>query len=222
MLSGRTLLSFLGIALSSSTKRLSTYALLDDQGIIEYLEQFSTFDDLITLMESCNPSMVGIDAPLTLPMGLCCLDEDHSCSPTLGQKGRTAERELARMHIGCFFTTKRSIIKPLIYRGRKLYEYLTDRGYQVLETYPYATKVILFGDKMPPKNSTKGLVFLKDKLSQMIEGMDPYLDGLNHDGCDAILSGYTVWLHGNERTDLLGIPEEGYIVVPRLLGKSLD
>ena len=51
--------------------------------------------------------------------------------------------------------------------------------------------------------------------------MEPYLDSLNHDGCDALLAAYTACLHVENRTDLLGIPEEGYIVVPNLLAKAL-
>jgi len=125
------------------------------------------------------------------------------------------------MHIGCFFTTKRSIIRGLIYRGQEFYRELSSRGHQVIEVYPYATKVILFGDKMPPKNSSKGLIYLKDKLSGMVNGLEPYLDKLNHNGCDAILAAYTARLHNDDETDALGSPEEGHIMVPKLLAKVL-
>ena len=123
------------------------------------------------------------------------------------------------MHIGCFFTTKRSIIKTLIYRGLEIYRDLMDKGYQVVEVYPYATKVILFGDKLPPKNSARGLAFLKERLSGLIIDMEPYVDDLNHDGCDALLAAYTGSLHEENKTDSLGVAEEGFVVVPRLLAK---
>ena len=182
-----------------------------------HMASFKTFEELQGLLGTHKPSLIAIDAPLSLPLGLDCLEEDHPCASSLDQKGRTSEQELARMHIGCFFTTKRSIIKGLIYRGLKMREDLVQMGYMVIEVYPYATKVILFGDKIPPKNSARGLAFLKQKLDGLVEGIDPHLDGLNHDGCDSLLAAYTACLHQGDRTDSLGSADEGYIVVPKLL-----
>ena len=214
------LMSVLGIDLSASPKRASAFALLDGQTTLHELDSFSTSDDLFSFLDVHKPSLVAIDAPLYLPLGLDCLEEHHSCSPILDQKGRVSEQELARMHIGCFFTTKRSIIKTLIYRGMQLNQDLADRGYQVIEVYPYATKVILFGDKIPPKNSPQGIAFLKERLSGLIDGLDPYLDSLNHDRCDALLAAYTASLHQEDRTDSLGTSEEGFMVIPKLLSRA--
>ena len=214
-------MSFLGIDLSASSKRGSFFALLDTEGSLTYLDSFKTVDELMGVLEAHSPELIAIDAPLSLPLGLDCLEEDCPCAPTLDQKGRTCERELARMHIGCFFTTKRSIIKSLIYRGLGLTRDLRAKGYRVIEVYPYATKVLLFGDKIPPKNTAPGLAFLKDKLSGIVAGLGPYQSDLNHDGCDAVLSAYTARLHQGDRTDSLGIPDEGHIVVPGLLSRVL-
>jgi predicted nuclease with RNAse H fold len=208
-------MAFLGIDLSASSKRGSAYAVLDRQGSLTHLDSFTYLDDLLVILEDKSPSLIAIDAPLSLPNGLDCLEESHPCSTVPDQKGRIAEQELARMHIGCFFTTKRSIIKALIYRGMDLQRELVSRGYEVVEVYPYATKVILFGNKIPPKNSARGLAFLKDKLSGLIDGLDPYINGLNHDGCDALLAAYTARLHSESQTEALGIPEEGYVMVPK-------
>ena len=213
-------MSILGIDLSASPKRGSYYALIDGQAKLMHLDHFKQFDELLGFLEVYEPSLIAIDAPLYLPLGLDCLEESHSCSPTLEHKGRTAEQELARMHIGCFFTTKRSIIKTLIYRGLELHKDLVERGYEVIEVYPYATKVILFGDKIPPKNSARGLAFLKERLSGLICGLDPHMNSLNHDECDALLAAYTACLHQNNQTDLLGIPEEGHMIVPKLLARA--
>ena len=215
-------MSFMGIDLSASPKRASFYALLDEQARLTRLDQFHAFEELPEVLEVHRPSIIAIDAPLYLPLGLDCLEENHPCSPTLNNKGRTAEQELARMHIGCFFTTKRSIIKGLIYRGLEIHRELVEMGYQVLEVYPYATKVILFGDKIPPKSSARGLVFLKERISEIIGGLEPYVNTLNHDGCDALLAAYTACLHQDNRTDSLGVPEEGYVVVPKLLATALS
>ena len=212
-------MSVLGIDLSASSKKPSFHALLDGNSKLTHLGKFSEYDELLGFLEVHKPSLIAIDAPLALPLGLDCLEEGHPCTPTLEHKGRACEQELARMHIGCFFTTKRSIIKTLIYRGLEIYRDLVEKGYQVVEVYPYATKVILFGDKLPPKNSARGLAFLKDKLSGLIVDLEPYMDDLNHDGCDALLAAYTASLHQEMRTDSLGVADEGYVVVPKLLAK---
>ena len=215
-------MSSLGIDLTASSKRPSSFAIIDSQARLQHLDHFSTFDELLEAVETHNPALIAIDAPLALPLGLDCLEEDHTCSQTLEQKGRTAEQELAAMHIGCFFTTKRSIIKNLIYRGLEMQKDLTGRGHEVVEVYPYATKVILFGDKIPPKNSARGLAFLKERLVQLIDGLDPHLDGLDHNAFDALLAAYTGSLHRQNRTDSLGLAEEGYVVVPKLLPNAPD
>ena len=214
-------MSVLGIDLSASEKRASAWALLDGQAELSCLDQFKTFDDLLGLLEVHKPTLVAVDAPLSLPLGLDCLEESHLCTSSLNHKGRLSEQELARMNIGCFFTTKRSIIKSLIYRGVELQRELVNSGYQIIEVYPYATKVILFGDKIPPKNSARGLAFLKEKLYPLISGLDMYMDALDHNRCDALLAAYTAFLHSDNQTDSLGIPEEGYTVVPKLLNRAI-
>ena len=215
-------MSYLGIDLSATPNRRSLYALLDEGPNLIGLDSFRTFDELYGFLEIHKPSVIAIDSPLNLPRGLDCLEEDHSCKSSLDQKGRVAELELARMHIGCFFTTKRSIIKPLIYRGMELNQELLKRGYNVIEVYPYATKVILFGDHIPPKNTARGLAFLRERLAEFVRGLEPYTGQFDHDGCDGILAAYTGYLHQSNRSDLLGVPEEGYIVVPNLLTKAIN
>ena len=211
----------LGIDLTASPKRYSAYALLDDQVRLAQLGQFREFDELLAALDGIEHSLVGIDAPLSLPLGLDCLEEDHPCSPVSGHKGRAAERELARIGIGCFFTTKRSIIKGLTYRGMELCRDFVARGYDVLEVYPYASKVVLFGRWIPRKSTPSGLAFLVERLATLIGGLEPYLDRLNHDECDALIAAYTAKLHLERRTDCLGTKEEGYIVVPHPLGEVL-
>ena len=209
-------MSVLGIDLSASLKRPSFHALIDGGKTLSQMGTFKANEELLEYVECHRPALVAIGAPLCLPMGLDCLEESHACAPVPDTKGRMAERELARMHIGCFFTTKRSIIKTLIYRGLELRQTLEQSGYQVIEVYPYATKVLLFGDKVPPKSSPGAVTFLKERLLPLINGMEPYLDSLNNDRCDALLAAYTACLHLNGGTDLLGTPEEGHIVVPKL------
>lgn len=210
----------LGIDLTSSSKRPSAFALVNKSAELAELGRIKTTEEIIDFVKHVQPSLIAIDAPLTLPLGLDCLEEDHDCTQKLDLKGRTAEQELAAMHIGCFFTTKRSIIKTMIYRAVSLYEDLAGQGFNVVEVYPYATKVLLFGTNIPPKNSVRGLQFLKEKTSELISGLEPHQASLDHNACDALLAAYTGSLHLRDRTDLLGLAEEGHIVVPRLVETS--
>ena len=152
-----------------------------------------------------------------LPLGLCCLEPSCDCNFAVPhRKGRLLELELSRMGISCFFTNKGSIIRNLIYRGISLNQQLRSLGFDVVEAYPHATKVILFGDKVPPKNSAASVAFLKERLSLMIGSLNGHLDALDRNRCDAVLNAYTGLLHSQDGTDILGAPEEGTLVLPKL------
>ena len=43
-----------------------------------------------------------------------------------------------------------------------------------------------------------------------------HLSSLDRNGCDAVLNAYTALLHSQERTDMLGSPDEGMLVLPGL------
>ena len=120
------------------------------------------------------------------------------------------------MGISCFFTNKRSIIRTLIYRGIELSHKLRNQGHEVIEVYPHATKVILFGDKVPPKNNPGSLAFMMDRLTPLVGGLDAHLTELDRNSCDAVINAYTALLHSQQATDMLGTDEEGWLVLPRL------
>ncbi len=207
----------LGVDLRASSKGASTVVALDQQSKIVFMEHFGEDEELAEVARLKNPEVIAIGAPLGLPLGLCCLEVSHSCEFAQPQrKGRLLEIELARMGISCFFTNKKSIIRNLIYRGVSLSQLLRDLGFNVIEVYPHATKVILFGDKVPPKNSAASLAFMKDRLCPMIGGLDAHLKGLDRNACDAVLNAYTGLLHSQNATDTLGSEEEGTLVLPKL------
>ena len=206
-----------GVDLRATPKRQSSVVGLDCQSQISFLSSFSEDLELFELGTTHEPSLIAIGAPLSLPDGLCCLETSCPCETTTPQnKGRQAELELARMKISCFFTNKRSIIRTLIYRGIELSRRLRDMGHEVIEVYPHASKVILFGDKIPPKNSPSSLSFMKEQLTPLVDGLDLHMNELDRNRCDAILNAYTAHLHSQQATDMLGTPEEGWLVLPRL------
>ena len=160
--------------------------------------------------------MIAIDAPLSLPKGLCCLEESCSCQPAAEGKGRDCERKLTKQGIGLFRTTKKSIIKAMVYRGIGLKSELEAMGYEVIEVYPYASKVRLFGKNIPKKTTPAGLAFLKQRICQLLPDITAYIDGVNHDMCDAAIAAYTAYLCSRGKTELCGEAEEGTIYLPFL------
>ena len=206
-----------GIDLRASPKRFSTLVAVDGQSRLSFLSRFGDDTELFQMARNHQPGVIAIGAPLSLPSGLCCLETSCECSPLPPQKkGRQSELELTQMGIGCFFTSKRSIVRNLIYRGVALSSQLISLGFQVIEVYPYATKVVLFGDGVPSKNSADSLIFMRERLAQLIQGLEPHMDELDHNTCNAAFNAYTALLHYREHTDMLGTAEEGLLVLPRL------
>lgn len=207
----------LGVGLRASAKRPSTVVALDQDSSILRMETFGEDDELAKIAQDDKPQLISIGAPLGLPLGLCCLETSCSCDFSIPQrKGRLLELELSRMGISCFFTNKGSIIRNLIYRGISLRQRLQGLGFEVVESYPHATKMILFGDKVPPKNSAASLAFLKERLSPLIPGLENHINAMDRNGCDAVLNAYTGLLHIKDGTDVLGDEEEGTLVLPKL------
>jgi len=210
-------MSVLGVDLRASRKKPSSVAILDSHSHLTELGSFYEDIELMKLVDDLRPDLVAIGAPLNLPSGFCCLDQSCDCRFSVpDRKGRLLELELAKMGISCFYTNKGSIIRELIYRGILLSQNLRDAGYNVIEVYPHATKMLLFGDKVPPKNSAVSVSYMIGHLTPLVSGMGKHADDLDRNSCDAIINAYTGQLHAQSNTDVLGDPEEGILVLPKL------
>ncbi|MBI4234507.1 MAG: DUF429 domain-containing protein [Chloroflexi bacterium] len=207
---------FLGLDLTNSPARASAYAVLDSHVRVCALGYLRQDAEILACILDVKPTVVAVDAPLGLPQGMCCLEEGCPCSPTSQRKGRACEQGLARLGIGCFYTTKRSIIKGMVYRGIALRRALEARGVAVLEVFPYASKVLLLGRDIPKKSTPQGRAFLTSWLCQAVQGLDGLSRPLTHDQCDAIVAAYTALLRHLGKTTALGVPGEGQITVPAL------
>jgi len=151
-------MSILGIDLRASKKKPSSVAILDSDSHLTQLGSCYEDSELTDLVDQVQPDLIAIGAPLNLPSGFCCVDPSCDCRFSVpGRKGRLLELELAKMGISCFYTNKGSIIRELIYRGIRLSHEFRDKGYNVIEVYPHATKTLPFGDKLPPKDSAASL-----------------------------------------------------------------
>ena len=210
-------MTILGVTLRASPNRPSTTVSIDGQLGQPRLTTFMGDIELYGLVEIIQPRVIAVGAPMTLPAGLCCLEESCECDFYQPQaKGRQFELELSKMGVGCFFTNKRTIIRDLIYRGVELKRRLTKMGFEVIEVYPYATKLILFGDQAPRRVVSGSLSFHKEKLPELIPDLAPCVDKLDRPSCDAAFNAYTGYLYSKNGTDSLGDPSEGTLIVPKL------
>lgn len=205
----------LGIDLTASVKRPSAFAVLGSDGAFLESGTAASGQDILKKVLDLRARLVGMDCPLGLPAGLCCLEERCDCAPTSPLKGREGERELARRGIPCYFTTKRSIIKAMVYRGMALKRSMEGYGVEVIEVYPYAAKVAPWGKPIPKKTSAEGMEFLHERLCGLVPGFP--VDGVmtSHDLADAVLVAHTAYLRGQGWTEDLGLEDEAFIVMPR-------
>ena len=206
---------FLGIDLTSKEAKPSACLGLDSELNLIYRGLLKG-SDILQVVSRYGFELIAIDAPLSLPKGLCCLEAGCPCQPTSGVKGRNCERELARSGIPCYFTTKKTFIRELIYRGIRLKTEPESQGYKVIEVYPYGSKIRLFGKNIPKKTTPAGLAFLKQRICQLLPNITAYIDGFNHDMCDATIAAYTAFLCSQGKAELCGEPGEGTICLPLL------
>lgn len=209
--------TFFGIDLTSTEAKPSACLGLDGKSQLIYLGFLTENIEIVTLLNFYSPQVIGIDAPLSLPLGLCCLEESCSCKPEFPRKNRQCDQELRRQGIPCYPTSKKTFIKDLIYRGIELKTSIgrdVKQAGQVIEVYPFASKVRLFGETIPRKTTKQGMSFLRDKLGEILPDLNPYLDMFDHDLYDAALAAYTALLHHQNRAEALGNSKEGIIFIP--------
>lgn len=209
--------TYLGIDLTAG-RRPSSYAVLNDGLRLLALGSFVSDAEGVACIEQHRPACVAIDSPLGLPLGVDCFDEGHPCRPLLPGKGKASERALSRLGIPCYYTSKRSIIKEMVLRAMGLREALEGLGYPVIEVYPYAVKVRLWGRSIPRKTTPQGRTFLRDQIAALIPDVAALDRPPTHDEADALLVAYTAWLYGRGEAEGLGDPEEGFIYLPAARG----
>lgn len=208
---------FLGIDLTSTEAKPSACVGLDGKSQLAYFGFLPKDRDIIALANFYSPEIIAIDAPLSLPLGLCCLEESCPCKPESPRKTRQCDEELRQRGIPCYPTSKKTFIKDLIYRGIKLktgMERELKQAGQVIEIYPFASKVRLFDGAVPRKTTKQGMVFHRNKLEDILPCLKPHLDMFDHDLCDAAIAAYTALLCHQNKARALGSSKEGLIFIP--------
>jgi len=69
------------------------------------------------------------------------------------------------------------------------------RHYDVIEVYPFASKILIFGDKILRKSAPEGLTFLRERFTALIGDLEDVSGGLTASACNAAMNAYTGFLH---------------------------
>ena len=192
--------AFVGLDLAGSEKRQTGLCLLSEG--IATTEVVYDDAQLLGRLDDVAPTYIGIDAPLFLPAGRCCLRNDCTCPRDI--HFRQCDLELRRRKIR-FFPITLGPMRQLTARGMRLAEYLQKRGHTILETYPGAAQDI-WG--IPRQRDPKGL---RRGLGRMvtIKGRE-----LTCHELDAITCARLAELYHEGRAELIGREDEGWMVLP--------
>lgn len=218
---------YAGIDPAGNPRRPTGAAILDEGLRVRALAGLRSDEEIETFLASWGKRVVsvGLDGPVGLPRGLnrCCFEGERRpascpCRQPDGLKGREAERAMSRKGIGVFYLTKKAFARSWILRSLDLCNRLSEKGYRVLEVFPYGAKRVLWeekfrGGEIPPKRTEKGREILRGLLRK---------EGIRFPGArlpsdhelDALVGAYIAWLHARGRTEACGDPEEGAILLP--------
>lgn len=127
---------YLGLDLTSSGQRRTAAVVPHEELQLIAEGMLRSDEEMADFIGEHRPVMVVIDGPLAFRLGLRCLEENCSCTPLSKSEGRFREHELSRLGMGWYHTTRRPIIKKMVYRGIRLKDQLTSQGYEVIDICP--------------------------------------------------------------------------------------
>ena len=159
--------------------------------------------EILRAVRDTDPALVGIDAPLSLPVGRLSLEIPGP------PHFRACDRALRALGIR-FFPITLGPMRMLTARGIALARVLRADGLQVIETYPGGAQDLL---GLPRKGD--GVERLRRALVKFGFRGEFERAPITHDELDAILCAYTAREHRAGRSLVLGLPEEGELVLPR-------
>lgn len=146
------------------------------------------------MISNHSPSLIVIDAPLSLPKERCCLEKECDCA--IGGHIRVAEKEIR----------KYGSVLPLTFRGMKM---LTLRGNEIALKLKKDYNVI----ESHPRTSLKILEY-HDPL-KLLRRYHKQPSKLNEHEIDAGILTITGYLHIKKYSIELGDPDEGTIILPK-------
>lgn len=197
-----------GIDLAGVERRETGLALVRD-GRLEQLHSAASDDEILAFVALAGPTAtIAIDAPLSLPRGRCCLDNDCGCRHDPGTRSRECERALLRMRVPVLAT---GLINVLARRGIAIAASLRSEGWEPLEIYPHAT-LRLLGMPAAAKRTQLGKRRIHDALQALVPGLDH--PAASDHMLDALVCALTAHLWRQGLTVPVGDPTEGLMVIP--------
>jgi predicted nuclease with RNAse H fold len=193
-----------GIDLAGSPARRTGFCLLGP-GFRTRTRVLGDDAEILAEVAAVAPTLVAIDAPLSLPRGRRSLDVPGP--PHL----RACDRELQRLGLR-FFPVTLGPMRLLTRRGMTLAATLASRGIRAIEAYPGGAQDLLGIPRKGAGTERLRTALLRLGFTGSVE--DP---AITHDELDAILCAYTGREHLAGRSLVLGDPAEGTLVLPRTL-----
>ena len=193
---------WVGIDLAGSERRPTGFCLLEGK---EARVSVLYTDDQILGEIGSRVKAVAIDAPLSLPRGRCCLEDDCPCAGKA--HFRVCDLELRKMKIK-FFPITLGPMRKLTRRGLDLMAKLEGRGFRVFETYPGAAQDI-WG--IPRQKKPEGL---KEGLKRFGIRGNWLEDGVTKDELDALTCAIVARDYVKGKAMVIGDPEEGLMILP--------
>jgi hypothetical protein len=195
---------YVGLDLAAVNHRPSGFCTLSNNLVHTKL----IFEDSEILEEIINskPSLVAIDAPLTLPLGRCCLKDDCACRGN----GHLRECDRAVRRLGIpIFALSLGPMRTLTVRGMGIRDRLARERIPVVETYPGGAQDIWgIPRQKDPAGLKKGLKKFR------LEG-DIRRTKISCHELDAITCAIVAQDHHAGRSLILGDPDEGLMILPQ-------
>ncbi|RLG50185.1 MAG: DUF429 domain-containing protein [Thermoproteota archaeon] len=190
-----------GLDLAGSENRPTGLCFLRNRKVITKLAYGD--GEILEEIVSFNPSVVAIDAPLSLPAGKN-LNSQYCI--------RKCDEELRKFGIR-FFPINFAGMRKLTERGIRLKKILEEKGIEAIETYPGAF-YDLMGLPRPKKRRVVGQVLraLTKKFNLEVEGVR---ERLSFHELDSIVCALVGLLYLKGESICLGDPKEGLMILPR-------
>ena len=191
-----------GIDLAGSPKRPTGVCTLRGRTALDIAVLHSD-DEILRYLEAQYPSLVAIDAPLTLPPGRKSIDDRN------GKHLRVCDEELRRRGIR-FFPITLGPMRMLTRRGMDLMRRIQAKGIKVIEVYPGGAQDVW---NIPRKQ--EGLEKLRRGMEKL--GIKGLTKGLSGDELDAVSAAIVGNLFLRSKAEVYGNFKQGAIVMPRRL-----
>jgi len=165
------------------------------------LSTIYTNQDILKLIDELKPSVIVIDAPLSLPKGRCCLEKNCKCA--VGGHFRQAGKDIRQY--GRVLPLTFHGMKMLTLRGIKLASELKN-DYELLESHPRTVQKILK---------------FRDQLSGLNQFFSVSSKATEHELDAGVLAITGFFLYHKNCCIELGDPNESIIIIPKDV-KCLD